>query len=160
MRILIIEDDEALAGLLSQFLSPIAREKPIIASNMTDAMKVIDDVAPIDLVTLDLSLPDSTREQSLSRIKDIKDRKPDCLIVVVTGAMKPDQEEEALKYGADGFMQKLQACRDEETFLGTLRDIGRSIVRNPLRYQKNLPLLEKLTEKICEHVACKIEKPT
>lgn len=122
-------------------------------------MEVINGVSPLDLVTLDLALPDSTTEQTLNRIQEIKAIRPNCLLVVVTGAMRPEQEEEAIAQGADGFMHKTMVCRDSKTFLGTLRDIGRSIMRQPLRYQKNLPLLEKLTQKICEHVACTITNP-
>lgn len=154
MRILIVEDNEALAGLIARFLGPIAAQPPVIAHTMAEAMEVINGVSPLDLVTLDLALPDSTTDQTLQRIKEIKAAKPDALLVVVTGAMRPEQEEQALAAGADGFMHKTLVCRDGDTFLGTLRDIGRSILRQPVRYQKNLPILEKLTEKICQHVTC------
>jgi CheY-like chemotaxis protein len=158
LRILIIEDDPALAGLISRFLSQLTTNEPIVANSMEQAMNILNEASPVDLVTLDLSLPDSTSEQTIkNRIKDIKAKQPNCLLVVITGSMKEGAELEAMKQGADGFMQKTESCRSDRTFLDTLGDIFRSIARQPVRYQKNLPLLEKLTEKICEHVACKVE---
>lgn len=161
LRILIIEDEPAIAGLLQRFLAPLTTYSPMIASNMEEAMKIIDSADPVDIVTLDLGLPDSASKKTVEEgIKEIKAKQPNCLLIVVTGAMRSSFEQEALAHGADGFMEKAENCRSPKTFLNTMQDIIRSIGRTPVRYQKNLPLLEKITQKICEHVACEAQPQT
>lgn len=151
MRILIVEDEPAVSRLIARFLQPVATESPLIAATMKEAKDIIGTTNPIDLVTLDLLLPDSSAEQTLASIKEIKALKPDCLLIVLTGMMRPGQREEALAQGADGFMQKTEVFRDTNTFFGTLIDIARSVVSVPSRYQRNISLVEKIAEKICDY---------
>lgn len=153
MRVLIVEDNEALASLISRYLEPIVEERPIIAYNMQEAMLEISKFPPVDLVTLDLVLPDSNAEESLKRILELKALNPNCLIIVVTGSVLPGRELQAMASGADGFIHKTAMTAERFGFINTIRDILKSITRQPSRYQKNIPLLEKIAEKIGEYAA-------
>lgn len=151
IRILIVEDDKDVARIIERFLSPITHEKPIVAYNMEQAMSIIDSASPVDIVTLDLSLPDSFADDTVKkRIKRIKEKQPNCLLLVLTGARAAEFEAEAMKQGADAFIDKEAACRSPKTFFGVMGDVVKSLMGQPVRYQKNLPLLEKVTERICD----------
>lgn len=151
MRILIVEDSLPVARIIEQYVSPIASEV-VIATDMQTAMEELSKVPPIGLVTLDLNLPDSGVEDTIKQIQEIKRLKPDCLLVIITGMVSHDQEKVVLEAGADGLMHKTTTIgHGRETFLGTLRDIAKSIMRVPRRYTKNIDLLEHLADKIAQY---------
>ncbi len=143
MRILIVEDSPELARIIARYCKNIAREV-IIAEDMTHAWAEIRKAEPFDLITLDLNLPDSGIESTLQRIHEIKQEKPDALVVVVTGVVRPEEEAKIISAGADGYMHKLDFMGHPDTFLQTLYDIMSSVARNPKRYKKNVALLEKV----------------
>lgn len=146
MRVLIVEDDPDVAVLIVQYLGTIA-ESIVVAPNMQAALAEIEAVEPFDLVTLDLSLPDSAPEQTKKKIAHIKSINPHCLLVVITG-MPGETEAAAVEAGADGFMFKPASVIKQDTFLTNLRDIARSIAKIPDRYTKNIVLLEELAHKV------------
>jgi CheY-like chemotaxis protein len=151
MRVLIVEDSEPLAKLIAGYIQPIATNI-MIAPDMATAMAELRKVPAFDIVTLDLNLPDSGVLDTLKRVVEIKQLNPDCLLVVITGMVSPEQEKLALDAGADGFMHKtLTVAEGKDTFLGTLKDIARSIARVPQRYQKNIPLAEGIADQICAY---------
>lgn len=151
MRVLIVEDSLPLARLIAEYIRPVTSNIVIVA-DMEGAMKELGSVAPFDIVTLDLNLPDSNAEETRAKIRDIKKLNPDCIVVIITGMMNPDQERLCIEAGADGYMRKIDSVLPgRSTFVRTLLDIGKSIARVPERYQKNIPLLEELADKISTH---------
>lgn len=151
MRVLIIEDSESCALLLKEWLQPVSRSV-VIAPDMQTAIRELSGVSPFDIVTLDLSLPDSTPQQTLSRVMEIRALNPDCLLVVITGMAV--QSSDALQSGADGFVDKSAAIlHGKDSFISNLVDIGKSIAKVPTRYANNLALLENITDKLSKHCA-------
>lgn len=146
MRVLIVEDSEQVSNMLSEYFAKIADEV-IVAYSMSEALVEIGKVEPFDIVTLDLGLPDSSVHNTISRVGEIKALNPECLLVVISGMVLSNRDMEALE-GADGFIEKMQSITAPNSFFVNLWDVFRSCVRTPVRYQKNLALLEELAKNV------------
>lgn len=149
MRILIVEDSPELARMIARYVQGIAREV-IIAESMAHALSELHKADPYDIVTLDLNLPDSSIDETLMRIMEIKTTNPNCLLVVITGVVRPEEQARIMSAGADGYMHKLDIAGKPESFLQTLMDIFRSTKKLPTRYKKNVELMEKFTAAIAQ----------
>ena len=73
-----------------------------IATLLAEAVDILKK-NPIDLVLLDLSLPDSSGMQSILKIEEINDRIP---IIVLTGVDDTELAAEAIKAGAQDYLVK------------------------------------------------------
>lgn len=149
MKILIVEDSPELAKLIARYVRGIAREV-IVADSMAHAFSELQKADPFDIVTLDLNLPDSNIESSLGRIMEIKAQNPNCLLVVITGVIRPEEKNRILSAGADGYMNKTDVIGHPGGFLQTLKDIFRSTAKLPTRYKTNVDLMTTLTKAIAE----------
>jgi DNA-binding response OmpR family regulator len=101
MRILVAEDDAALAEFLSQRL----RQEQFAVSVVGDGTKAQRLVAdqPYDLLILDLNLPGAA---ALDVLRSIRSKKPDLPVLVVTGAAQVEERVRTLDAGADDFLAK------------------------------------------------------
>ena len=73
-----------------------------IATTLGEGVEILKN-KPVNLVLLDLSLPDSTGMQSLKTIQKMNDRIP---IIVLTGVDDTDLAAEAIKQGAQDYLVK------------------------------------------------------
>src|SRR5687768_15771129 len=105
MKILIIEDDLGAAVVLENFLKPVASQITV-AKTMNEALKLVSGADEINLITVDLGLPDSDVRSTLGKIRSIRETRPDSLIVVVTGQDIEGLEKQVIEKGADGFITK------------------------------------------------------
>ncbi|MBP9715418.1 MAG: hypothetical protein QG583_804 [Patescibacteria group bacterium] len=109
--ILIIEDDDFLLGLEATKLQKKGYEV-ITASNGTDAIKKVDSNVKIDLILLDLMLPDVDGFMVLEKIRDNK-----ALVtipVIVFSNLSEDKDiQRVKKLGVSEFMIKSNFTLDE-----------------------------------------------
>src|SRR3984893_2057457 len=101
MRILVAEDDAPLADFLRQRL---VQEKFAVqlVSNGTEAQRLVANQA-FDLVILDLNLPGAA---GLDVLRNIRSRKPDLPVMVVTGSSMVEERVRGLDAGADDYVAK------------------------------------------------------
>lgn len=147
MKVLIVEDDPSMVTVLKMFLEPISSEI-VVAANMEQAMREIADARNIELITLDLGLPDSSVEATLSRIKDIRKGRPDSLLIVVTGQDFPNLEKLATENGADGVIFKQNEQFTPKGFLKFIDTIARKHLATPQNYQHSVSILEKVMNRV------------
>lgn len=147
MKILIVEDQWPAAELLRRYLQVLGAEIEI-APTMHDAMQKIEAAPPFDLITLDLNLPDSRTEATLERVKDIREKNPTGLVVVVTGMLGKKAEQRVIEAGADGLITKLEHVETPKTFFQTLLAVVESAIRIPRTYQRNQIAVARLAEKL------------
>jgi DNA-binding response OmpR family regulator len=102
LDILIVDDSSTFVELVSLTLGFRAFRH---AFTLEQALAMIDDSAP-EVVMLDLSLPDSPVAQTLSRIREIKDRAQQATIIIVTGYPDQNTRTLAMDQGADRFLSK------------------------------------------------------
>ena len=111
--ILVIEDDNFLQGLE---VSKFEREgyQILAASNSKEAFKIIDEKKPIDLILLDLLLPDTSGFMILEKIRQDKTM---ITIPVVVFSNLSDKEDvaRANKLGISEFMVKSNYTLSELT---------------------------------------------
>ena len=100
VKILIVDDDRAVASLLIQALSP---KHSVIG--ITGGSHVVEWVKHrgFDLVLLDLLLPDSN---GLALLPQLKSACPDVSVILMTGLNTPVTADEARSAGAEYFLTK------------------------------------------------------
>ena len=103
-QILAIEEDPLSAGLLKGWL---LREKAynfqlVWRSSLKQGLAVLEDGA-IDLIILDLSLPDSTKDQTLNKIERLSESLP---VIIFSATEDMELAREAVERGAQEFFLK------------------------------------------------------
>ena len=101
MRILVAEDDAPLADFLRQRLMQ-ERFAVQLASDGAEAQRLAANQA-FDLVILDSSLPGIS---GLDLLRNIRSRKPDLPLLVVTGSAAVEERVRGLDAGADDYLAK------------------------------------------------------
>lgn len=104
IHILLIEDDPAQARLVQEILSASSRPTfhLIHAERLDQGLDDVDQV-PVDVILLDLSLPDS---RGLDTIEQVYQHCPDIPIVVLTGLDDEQTGLSALQAGAQDYLIK------------------------------------------------------
>lgn len=109
--ILIIEDDEFLLGLEATKLKKKGYEIST-ALNSVEAFKTIDSGVKIDLILLDLLLPDVDGFQILEKIRQNKEM-ADLPVIVFSNLSEDKDVQRATKLGISEFMVKSNFTLDE-----------------------------------------------
>ena len=101
MRILVAEDDAAFAEFLSQGLQ---QEQFVVkvVNDGSEAQRLAAD-QPCDLVILDLDLSGAA---GLDVLRNIRSKKPELPVLIVTGAAQVEDRVRSLDAGADDFVAK------------------------------------------------------
>jgi len=115
MKILVVDDHvlirDALRGVLSALLGhPIVLE----ASRSSQALELVTGNPDVELVLLDLGLPDM---DGFATLATLRDRHPDVAVAILSASREKQHIERALRLGAQGFIPK-SASRD--VMLGAL----------------------------------------
>lgn len=103
-RALVVEDNEHVAYML-EFMLERAGYEVIVAANGRDAQAAISNVAPVDVVLLDLMLPYVSGYQLIEEIRDDHDWQY-VPIVVLSGKVLEEDIVQALDLGANDYVTK------------------------------------------------------
>lgn len=104
MKIVIIEDDAGYAELITRTLDGLA-DSIQVATDWDTGERLISDKA--DMVWVDLRLPPRTFEaDSVIRIRQLRQRHPDLVIIVASGYISPEIKIELKDSGVDDFLYK------------------------------------------------------
>jgi two-component system copper resistance phosphate regulon response regulator CusR len=101
MRILIAEDDSALAGFVRKGLE--AEHYAVDVSADGEQARALASEFDYDLVVLDLNLP---RLDGVAILKDVRSRKADLLILILTARGRVEDRVLCLDGGADDYLVK------------------------------------------------------
>jgi two-component system copper resistance phosphate regulon response regulator CusR len=101
MRILVAEDDPALAGFVKKGLE--AEHYAVDLSGDGEQARAMAGEFDYDLVILDLNLP---RVDGVSILRHVRARKPSVAILILTGRSRVEDRVECLDLGADDYLVK------------------------------------------------------
>src|SRR2546425_7470436 len=101
--ILIAEDDPNMVSVLSEVLRDEHRQV-ISANSAAGAFELIKVEAP-DLVLADIEMPEGT-PRGLELLRQVKDHNRAIPVVMITGNSTKDRAVEALRLGAQDFIEK------------------------------------------------------
>lgn len=101
-RILIVEDDDASFYFLKESLDQYEAEI-IWAENGEEALKIIRSDTPIDVVLMDIRLPDWHGGELTGEIKKIRKNLP---VIIQTAHAIAEERDKCLKSGCDDFLTK------------------------------------------------------
>ncbi len=106
IHILLVEDSPIAAAKIQNFLSDVRQPEFVLEHtlNFQDAASRVED-GGIDVILLDLGLPDSKGLDTLSRMRE---HVPELAIVVLTGITDEETALEALRQGAQDYLVKGQ----------------------------------------------------
>ena len=163
-RFLIVDDDDELRGNLREILE---KEYSVIeASCGEDALKALED-NEIDLMLLDLMMPDMNGMEVLSKMKNIS-QKPK--VIMITAFATISNAVEAIKYGASDYIAKpfkievlmttirrvIEEARFEDRLQRLDLDFTLSSLSNPIR-RNILLFLEQSTKLRLMEICRKLE---
>lgn len=100
--ILIVEDDISSSFFLKEVLVDTEADL-LFASNGKEAIKKCIDNSDIDLVLMDIQMPEMDGYTATEEIKKIK---PDILVIAQTAYSLPEEETKAYEAGCDDYITK------------------------------------------------------
>jgi len=104
MKILVIDDHVLIRQAMQGVLKKVRRDAVLLeAPNSTEAMHIIAAQPDIDLILLDLTLPD---RDGFSVFTELRERYPAIAIVVLSAVQDPTKVRKALELGARGYIPK------------------------------------------------------
>lgn len=132
-RLLIVDDEDTILKLLTKLFAE--DYEVITASTASDGLKSIEE-SPLDVVLLDIMLPDPT---GLELLKAVKTVDPDTQVIMMTGYASIETSTEALREGAYDYILK----PFEESQI-------KSLLRNALDKKKALKEKKDLLEELAD----------
>ncbi len=138
IAILLIEDSNFVARLIGKMLSGTAAPFALTCvRRLSDGLEALAQ-HPVDLIMLDLSLPDSAGLETFERVQA---QVPDIPIIILTGSSDPSLATRAVQMGAQDYL--IKGGIDSDLLL---RSINYAIERQRLQVKlRNLSLTDELT---------------
>jgi CheY-like chemotaxis protein len=143
MRILLAEDEEIVRKIFINLIHGLT-SKVIECSTLQETMEAAKE-DDFDIIVLDLTLLDSSLENTLAHVGDIK-RMGKAPIVVITGALLPDIEERCRSAGCDYVITKDGLFRKARA---TIAALHAAVLKHPRQhpgddYLSHVEMFEKM----------------
>jgi NarL family two-component system response regulator LiaR len=106
VRVLLVDDHRMFVQALEGLLAGEAGIEPVgVAGSVDEALAVLDTAAP-DVMLRDVDLPGAS---GIEGTREVRRRRPDTAVVIVTSHDDPDLIIEAIRAGACGYVLKTRA---------------------------------------------------
>ena len=147
MKILIADDHDLLRDTLVMFLKGEGNIETVTASDFNGALALIDAEGPFDLIMLDYNMPGM---QGLKGLRTALQHNGGQKVALMSGIATKSIAEEALMYGAAGFVPKTLSAR---SLINAVRFMSMGEQYAPLDFMTQEeeaapnPLVEKLSRR-------------
>lgn len=122
MKILIADDHALFRDGLSMHLEKISPQAVITQTgNFSQALKAVQSVPDMDLIIIDLDMPDMKWEEGLSKLKELS---PRSRIVVISASDNSRNIKKALETGISGYIPKRSETKILTSALKLILDGG------------------------------------
>lgn len=116
MKVLIADDHALFRDGLSLHLEQIDPQAVIFqAGNFSQAMKIIDDEKKLDLIIIDLDMPDMNWEEAL---REIREKTSGARLVIISATEDSRSIRKSMEYGISGYIPKRS---DTKVLTGALK---------------------------------------
>ncbi len=105
MKIMVVDDSESMRTLERLFLRNLGVSSVVEARDGVEALSLLKENMPIDIIILDWEMPRMDGIRCLERIKQTPQFK-DIKVIMCTGKMGKEEVVKAIKKGADGYIIK------------------------------------------------------
>ncbi|HEY6547845.1 MAG TPA: response regulator [Vicinamibacteria bacterium] len=105
-RILLVDDEQSILVPMARYLRAQGFSVDTAASQ--PEAEALTSQAPYDLVILDLSLAPGGGNEGLQLLRNLRQRDPQSILLVVTAHSSPELQEEARTSGANAVLTKPQ----------------------------------------------------
>lgn len=151
LKVAIAEDDFRIAQVQERFLQEIENVKVVgKALNAKEAIEMLEQ-EPIDLLILDIYMPDEMGTDLLPRIRE---RFPEVDVIVVTAATERDILERCLRNGVvnylikpvkmESFIEAIEGYQKKRSLLQARDEVDQSFVNSYFGYDKQQSPVEKV----------------
>ena len=104
MKVLVIDDHALVREALRGLIRKLGRDAVLLdASNCTQAIRILEQHPDLDLILLDLTLPE---RDGFSMLAELREHHPTTAVVVLSGSNERHDVNRALKLGALGYIPK------------------------------------------------------
>ncbi len=147
MRILIADDHDLLRDTLVLFLDNAGGFETQTASNLEDALNLMEGSEPFDVVLLDFSMPGMN---GLAGVQRALDKAQQGAVALISGLATRETAEEALEMGAAGFLPKTLTGA---SFVNAVKFMAMGEKYAPIAFMKEReerpehPMVRKLTDR-------------
>ncbi|MBI4530434.1 MAG: response regulator [Candidatus Latescibacteria bacterium] len=117
MKILVVDDEEPIRSLLTDFLEAMGHQV-VEAANGVQALFMIREVMP-DVTFLDIRMPHMDGMEALRLMKEISSQ---FIVVIISGIATTDMACDLLKYGAFDYINKPIDFKHLQHLLKTIED--------------------------------------
>lgn len=108
MRVLLADDHDLVRDTIGAFLQSDGQTKVHTAASLAEALKLITDHGPFDVVLLDFEMPGMKGLEGLQKAMDASGGNP---VGIISGTAAKSVAEEALEAGAAGFLPKTMSAK-------------------------------------------------
>ncbi len=144
MRILVIDDEPIVAGLIAEGLRNEGHEEVLTANSGAEGLQVIEQ-SPPDAVFLDITMPGMDGVEVLRRIRE---RSPHLPVIILSGWGTERQIEAARDLGVMDVLQKPTPLKNLAQTLARLQQVAGDTRRYLLIVARNQPdVFESLSRK-------------
>lgn len=117
-QFLVVDDHPLLQRAISDTLTDLEPDcKVRVASRLSEALRMLREAAPVDLILFDLGLPDACGVEGLMTLRQ---RHPDCPVVVISADEDAPMILRCLDIGAAGYIPKTEPNESVHSALRTV----------------------------------------
>jgi len=117
LNVLVVDDALVIRKNITRFLTELGHKVVADAKSGSEAVNICKDINGIDLITMDITMPEMNGIEATKLIKEIL---PDISIIMVTSHGQEELVSQSLKAGAKNFVLKPITKEKLEQTIGTL----------------------------------------
>jgi len=150
MRVLIIEDDVTFSEVIGRYFRQLGCQVMTVHS-WREGLEELKSGRRIELITLDLRLPDSTAEQTTAAVEVLRRLQEEAVIIVISAFITPSIAAK-ITHMTTAILDKtdFEAFASRENFFTKLAHAFRSAIKSPTGYQHSVEVLERFAQKLLQ----------